>query len=555
LNRRRFLEYLTVGTIAVFATAASLWYYFGGKRSSTTSAADVVFTGGTIHLDTNVTTSVLAVTNGRVIATGGEAETSVGPNTRRVDLKGAHVFPGFQDSHLHLLEGSYVSTQLNLVGADTMSKIAERVSAYAAEHPNVSWIIGFGWYLTSGDTPSGVALDGVTSGRPMALGDLLGHNLLVNSAAMAQAGISDSTPDPAGGKIVRDPKTAKATGLLMEAAVGLVSEVMMKDLSDQEIAGGLEPALQAFAKLGFTGVNEVLGAPGLRMARPWLYTQLEKQGKLPLRIHYYVPIFSFEDIDAAVSFKDRYDAELVHFAGGKIWADGAMGSAEAWTSFPHINDPRNFGMHYFTPEQLQAMVARAEELHLPLQFHTNGDAAIEAALKALEFVVEKQTGLSAQHTLVHIGFVTAEQRRRIKQLGLVCSVQPAFWAADPTLKIAAYGTERWAEAYNFRALIDAGITLAMGSDWPVSPTADPRNVMGTGTLPPHGQSALTIAEIAKGYTEGSAQSVKRSDLGQLKPGFAADLVVLDQNPLQVTNENLGKIQVLETWVAGRRTMH
>jgi len=340
----------------------------------------------------------------------------------------------------------------------------------------------------------------------------------------------------------------------MEAAVGLVSEVMMKDLTDEEIAGGLEPALQAFAKLGFTGVSEVLGAPGLRMARPWLYAQLEKQGKLPLRIHYYVPIFSFEDIDAAVSFKDRYDAELVHFAGGKIWVDGAMGSAEAWTSFPHINDPRDFGMHYFTPEQLQAMVARAEELHLPLQFHTNGDAAIEAALKALEFVVEKQTGLNAQHTLVHIGFVTAEQRLRIKQLGLVCSVQPAFWAADATLKIAAYGTERWAEAYNFRALIDAGITLAMGSDWPVSPTADPRNVMGTGTLPPHGQSALTIAEIVKGYTEGSAQSVKRSDLGQLKPGFAADLVVLDQNPLQVTNENLGKIQVLETWVAGRRTM-
>lgn len=540
--------------IAVFAAVASIWYYFGGKRGSTPGAADVVFTRGTIHLDTKVTTSALAVANGRVIATGDEAEILVGPNTRRVDLKGAHVFPGFHDSHLHLLQGSFVSTQLNLVGADTMSKIAERVSAYAAEHPNVSWIIGFGWYLTSGDTPSGVALDAVTGGRPMALGDLLGHNLLVNSAALTQAGISDSTPDPVGGKIARDPKTGKATGLLMEAAVGLVSEVMMKELTDQQAAGGLEPALQAFAKLGFTGVNEVLGAPGLRMARPWLYTQLEKQGKLPLRIHYYVPIFSLEDVDAASSFKDRYDTELAHFVGGKIWVDGAMGSAEAWTSFPHINDSRNFGMHYFAPEQLQAIVARAEELHFPLQFHTNGDAAVEAALKALESVVEKQTGLSGQHTLVHMGFVTAEQRRRINQLGLICSVQPAFWAADPTLKIAAYGAERWAEAYNFRALIDAGISLAMGSDWPVSPTADPRNVMRTGTLPPYGQGALTIAEIVKGYTEGSAQSVKRTDLGQLKPGFAADLVVLDQNPLQVTNENLEKIQILETWVAGRRTM-
>jgi len=513
--------------------------------------ADTLFTGGTIYLDVETTASALAVKDGLVVAVGNKAENLAGPETNRIDMNGAYVFPGFHDNHTHLLGGSFVSTQLYFNEPCTMSEIVAKTQKYIEANPGKSWVVGFGWRLRPDEKASGVALDAIASETPIMLTDASGHSALVNSTALERAGIAIDTPNPQGGEIVRDPDTGEPTGHLKENAMVLISSVMMPDLSDQEMAAPLPATFQLFTQSGITGISEILGAPGMDLTRPWLFSQLERKGQLPLRIHYYVPIFSFNDLERAVSLGDRYDSQLVRLAGGKIWVDGAMGSAEAWTSFPHVQDSNSFGTHYLSAKQLQRLIAKAEALRLPLKFHVNGDAATESVLKALESVVRDNGELNVQHSLEHLGFVNEDQLRRIEQLELVASIQPGFWGGNHALPIHVYGAKRFAEAYDYHALEKAGVPLAIGSDWPVTPTPDVLGILRVGTAPRE-KGSLRIETIIRGFTEGSARSVGRPDLGQLHVGFAADMVIFDRNPLKVKTEEINDLKVVEVWVAGVR---
>ncbi len=324
----------------------------GPTSESQKGVADVLLTGGTIHLDVDSTTQVLAIQGGAVIAVGGEAEKLRVPTTKTVDLKGAHVFSGFHDNHTHILPGSFAATQLNLAGADTMDKILEALRNYLISNPGTSWVNGFGWRLGPDEHSSGIALDEFTGDRPTVLTDASGHSALVNSAALRRAGISAQTPDIQGGEIMRDPETGEPTGLLKELAMSLVFDVMMPEITDRRVGAGLENILQLFAANGLTSISDILGIPGVEMARPWLFTQLEKEGKLPLRVHYFIPIFSPADVEQAASLGERFDTELVRFSGGKIWVDGAMGSADAWVSFPR-NDEIFLDMGISDPLELE----------------------------------------------------------------------------------------------------------------------------------------------------------------------------------------------------------
>jgi predicted amidohydrolase YtcJ len=523
--------------------------------------AEWVFSGGTVHLDVERTTDAFAVTGGVIVATGQEALDRVGKQTEAVDLAGSHVLAGMQDAHVHLLAGSFAFDRLLLLGTPSMSAMADAVADYAAENPSEPWIVGYGWLGELIDDPSGAEIDAVLPDRPVLLISSSGHAAIVNQKALELAGITAATPDPAGGTIARDPETGEPTGYLLEAAISLVSEVVIAEYDDATLSSGLVGRIDAFVSGGLTGVSEILAVPGIDLGRPQIYADLEASGELDMRVTYYMPIFAPEDVDVAESVRGMYDGDLVRFGGGKIWVDGSMGTVEAWITEPYNEQDEqgnwvptdSYGSHYFEPEVLAGIVSDADQRGIPLKFHANGDAAVDAALDALEAASSANGGLSQQNVIEHAVLLSDVDRSRIVALGLVASVQPTHYLASSLGDTAAaLGDARFANAYDFRAFEDAGIPVALGTDWPVWPNPEPllTSWSAATTNPDNG---LTVQEALRGYTEGSAQAIGRGDeLGRLDVGYLADFVVLGGDPLGGTTDDLVDLPIEQVWVAGRQ---
>jgi len=522
-----------------------------GCKNESVDPAEKVFQGGTIYLDASNSVDTIAVTDGVVVATGADVEPLVGETTEIIDLHGAFAYPGFTDAHVHGLPGSFVLERLLLVGVASMDTIKSELADYAIEEPSEPWLIGYGWLSGTLDEPSGLALDEVVSDRPVLLVNSSRHAALVNSNAMELAGITADTPDPPGGEIVRDPVSGEPTGLLLEEALALVSEVATSEYDDDTYAEGIVDTLADFVASGLTGIAEVMASPGFDLARPWIYSELEEAGKLPMRVHYYVPIFSVEDVAASVEYRQLYDMELVRFSGGKVWVDGSMGSGTSWVTEPHVDDPSNFGMHYFELDALAEVVREAETHGVPIKFHVNGDAAIDLALDALEMVEAERGGLDNQYVFDHVVLPYEGNRQRMAALGVVASLQPIHGMTALLSDTAtAWGTERFAYAYDSAAFVEAGVDIAMGTDWPVWPTTDVAvSLWGARNAP--ADHALRIEDAIEGYTAGSARSVGREhNLGLLDPGYLADIVVFDRDLGGVPSAQLSEASVTAVYIAG-----
>jgi predicted amidohydrolase YtcJ len=546
-SRRQFLQ-----ASAATAAGAILPSLLTGcaQGASSSGPADLLLENATFHLDADRSSGgSLAIRDGVVMAVGPDAEAAAGPHTRRVDLADRlnngvppHVFPGLHDSHMHLLDGAFLETQYLFRAADSQEHLEAELQAYLAtfdlNHAPDAWVVAMGWRYTG---PSGVALDAITGRHPVFLVDASGHSALVNTLALQAASVTDSTPAPTGGELMKDPQ-GHLTGWLREAAMGLVAPFMIRSFDDAHLGLDLPAVLAGCARLGLTGANEMLGSPGMPIPRPWIFTQLEREGELPMRIHYAVPIFEYEDLANTVLplwTGPEYNTRMVRCIAGKLWVDGAMGNASSWTWDSHIDpdtgQPTD-GIHYFEQGDLDQIVAEAERNGLPLHFHVNGDKAMDSALQSLEKAAGSQNGrLRSRHTLIHLGFLDPAIRRRMAALAVIGAIQPSFWGSPSQIAINIYGPDRMNHAYDFGAVIDAGVTLSLGTDWPVVSTLRPFDVLKNGLAANGVRRALTMPEMIRGYTAGSAATAGRRDLGQLDAGFAADLVVFNRNPLDLTD--------------------
>ncbi|MDP6933443.1 MAG: amidohydrolase family protein, partial [Myxococcota bacterium] len=270
--------------------------------------ADLVFEGGTIYISATETTSHLALANGVVVAIGADASLRVDQDTTVLDLEDHVVVPGLHDNHVHLLAGSFVLDRLVLLGRSSMDSILSGLSEYLEDAPDEPWLVGYGWVSSEVEEPNGLAIDALVSDRPVLLADNTGHTALVNSAGLERAGIDADTPDPVGGEIVRD-ENGDPTGYLKEAALGLVSEVALADFEDNLLSSGLVDSLDTFVQGGVTSVSEILASPGFDLGRPWIYQALDEEGLLKIRVHYYLPVFSEEDVGSIASVGEQYDSE------------------------------------------------------------------------------------------------------------------------------------------------------------------------------------------------------------------------------------------------------
>lgn len=515
-----------------------------------TTAAEQLYTGASFHLGDGAVVDAIAASQGVVLAVGDDARALVGDDTETIDLGGAHAWPGFHDSHVHLLAGSFAFDRLLLLGVSSMDLLVSKVEDYAATAPDEPWIVGYGWFTETLDGANGVALDAVLPDRPALLVESSGHAALVNSAAMERCGIGMDTPDPEGGTIVRDEATGAPTGLLFETALGLCSTPALADYSDELLATGLVAAMEDFSDGGVTSVSEILATPGIDMSRPWIYRQLEADGLLPLRVFWYAPVFALADLDG-LEAAGADDTERVRFAGGKIWVDGSMGTGQAWVSEAHADDPDDFGQDFFPTEDLFLAVERAEELGIPLKLHVNGDAAVAAALDAFEAVAAANGGLRQPHVLDHAVLIAPDDLARFVELGLPASVQPAHYLGAQLGDVAdQWGAERFDLAYDFAGIADAGIVLAMGTDWPVWPTADALVSIWAGTKADAG-SELSVAAGIAGYTTGSAAAVGAQEwLGALLPGQVLDFVVTAEDLTAIDPDELTDVRITAVYIGG-----
>lgn len=518
----------------------------------------VIYTGNGLNEGTPETVSAMAIREGAVVTTGSDDEVRrlAGSRTRFVDLDSVHsgavVFPGFNDAHTHLGDGGRTRLNVDLTGVKSLTVMLEKVREFAKTAPQGHWLTGGNWDHTlwaNKTLPTRKDLDTVTVGHPAFLGRIDGHIAVANSAALAAAGITASTKPPQGGAIDLDAQ-GQPTGILRESAQGLVEKVIPPPSPEERMRGDLL-AIQDALEHGLTSVQDF---------SEWddflVFEGLEKQGRLHLRISEWLPFK--ESVDELKTMRAHHPADdpLLHTGMLKGFMDGSLGSRTAALKEPYADEPGNRGLPQYTQDELNRMAAARAKEGFQLGFHAIGD---EAAAMALEAFGQPGVPTNARNRIEHAQVVDPKDIARFKALGVIASMQPNHLLTDMNWAEERLGKQRAAYSYVWKAFLDAGVPLAFGTDYPVEPITPFRglyaavtrkNEAGTKTYFP--ENRLTRGQALYAYTQGSAYAeFAEKRKGRLAPGFEADFVVLDRDPMKVPEREILKTQVKQTWVGGK----
>jgi predicted amidohydrolase YtcJ len=469
-----------------------------------------------------------------------------------IDAGGGFVMPGFHDAHAHPFSAGEAAEELAVHGA-SIRAIQATVSGYAASHPRDRWILGRGWVSARFRSwPTARDLDAAEASRPVVLTDTSGHNVWANSAALAAAGVTESTPDPPGGKI------AHPLGVLLDAAQLLVTKVE-PPLDDAAILRFIESADAQRLAMGITSTAES-GTEGLRVAEA--YARLDREGRLATRVFLWAPLGGSDaDFRRWTDFAASLPREgKVHVAAFKGFADGTMVAHTAAMLEPYADSPETRGSLYYGQALLDRQVLRANRAGYPVAIHAIGDRALRQALDAFE-----HSKTSLRHHLVnrieHATVIDPADVPRFAALGVAASVQPAWLSSYPSAASFVYAERipapRHATIYPWRALADAGTLLLFGSDYPSSPVLDPIVGIHAATTRRFGNGETFVPDQVLGpdsalraYTSTAPEALGwGSRLGKLAPGYDADILILDHDP-RAGAGSLAEDPVRRLWVGG-----
>ena len=495
--------------------------------------------------------------SGRIVATGDAAILEQHADAERIDGAGRTVLPGLIDAHAHILNYGLLQSQLNLFGSPTLEDATSRIETYAQDRPHARWILGRGWNQVLWpvkEFPRAADIDAVVEDRPVWLRRVDGHAGWANSAAMTLAGISDDTPDPVGGKIIRDAD-GHATGVFIDKAMGLIQRhVPRPDKDDMRTA--IRAATEALLSEGITSVHDA----GIGIENAEVYMSMADDGELGLRI-YAMTAGADEVLDAIGSPIRGYGDDRLDIAAVKLYSDGALGSRGAAMIEPYSDDAENRGLPFWTQSELDAMVAKANGMGFQVGVHAIGDLGNRMALDAFE---KSQDGKPSplRNRIEHSQIVALEDIARFAELGIVASMQATHATSDKNMAEDRIGPERILGGYAWRRMLDAGVVLANGSDFPVELSNPFHGLYATVTRqgrdgdPPGGwypDQALTRAEALHSFTLAAAWAAHQENrLGSLEPGKWADFIILDRDYFSVPASEIDDIVVLETWLAGKR---
>ncbi len=536
--------------------------------------ADLVFTRGPVlTLDpARSRATSLAVTGDRITAVGhDEVRELIGPGTEVVDLTGKLLLPGFQDSHIHAVGGGTELAECDLTGSTDVTEYLARIREYAEAHPDREWITGGGWSMESfeGGMPTRELLDAAVPDRPVLLANRDHHGAWANSRALELAGLTADTPDPADGRIERDPD-GTPNGMLQEGATALVSRLVPDRTAEDRLAGLLR-AQRLLHSLGITGWQDALLGSFNGMSDPSdAYLTAAKDGSLTARVTgalWWDRERGSEQIAELVDRREQLTSGRFRATSVKIMQDGIAENFTAAMLTPYLDGcgcaTGNTGLSFVDPVALRGHVAALDALGFQVHFHALGDRAVREALDAIEAAIAANGRRGNRHHLAHLQVVHPDDLPRFAALGAIANIQPLWAAHEPQmddLTIPFLGPERASWQYPFASLLRAGATLAAGSDWPVS---SPNPIEGIHVAvnrrdPEAGddrvfypEERLDLLSALTAYTAGTAHVNGLDDAGSLMPGHLADLVVLDRDVLAAPADEIAEARVERTYVGGR----
>ena len=516
---------------------------------------DLVLTGATDLCGRGAApASTIEVRDGRIQAVGdARAADAAGPGATRRDLAGRTVIPAFHDAHAHIWKmGHLLTTMLDLRGVESIEALVARVADFSARRPIGTWLLGRGFneaVMTEGRMPTRSDLDRAAPDRPVVLTRTCGHIYATNSVALARAGITTATTAPVGGDIDRGDD-GEPTGVLRETAMGLMLRAMPPP-TDVDYERMITAALTHQLSLGITmsaccGVDpQLLG----------VYRAMDAGGRLPARMNV-MPFRRVDGVPAPLPLPELHRSDMLHVDTVKFLADGGLSGATAALSVPYRHaDTR--GVLRFDREELAALCRESQDAGWRIATHAIGDVAIEQVLDIYESLAPAPRGL--RHRIEHFGLPSAAQLARAAQLGVIAVPQSIF-LYELGRNFRDYLPEALTpRCYPLRAMLDAGVTVALSSDAPVVENDNPlagmtaailRQDRSGRTLLP--EQALTAAEALDAYTRGAAVAVSLEDrLGTIAKGRWADLAVLSGNPLTTPPDVLSALSVEMTLLAGQ----
>jgi predicted amidohydrolase YtcJ len=459
----------------------------------------------------------LATHGGRIVALGPDAEVArlIGPRTRVVELDGRAVAAALTDGHAHLSGLGLAMARADLRGCPSPEACAEKAKSVAG-----AWALGRGWdqnRFADRTFPTHEALDRVLGERPAWLTRIDGHAGWANQAALSRAGVTAATPDPPGGRIVRDAR-GNPTGVFVDGAMGLVTRAIPAPTAD-ELERSILRAQDAVLAEGLTEIHEM----GIDQSTLDVYRRLDGAGKLRVRVRVFVSGELASSLLARPAPPRRPDA-MLEVVGVKLYADGALGSRGAALLQPYSDDAKNRGLTLTSDAELERAAAAATGHGWQIAVHAIGDRANRAVLDAFQ---RAHVQPADRFRIEHAQVIALDDIPRFARLGVIASMQPTHATSDMAWAEARVGKERLRGAYAWRRLLDAGATLSFGSDFPVE---EPSLVAGLRAAVERGHwtmdQALTLDEALRAFSQGAAfASFEEAWRGRAAAGQAADLTV------------------------------
>ena len=532
-------------------------------------SADLVLTNGRIYTVDNArpVVSALAVRDGRVLFVGSDAEAKVlvRPSTRVVDLHGAAVYPGFTDAHAHLLGLGVMLRRVNLAGATSYDEVISRVQAWAKNVKPGEWILGRGWDQNRWavkEFPTQNALSRAFPNNPVVLTRIDGHALLANARAMQLARVTPNTQGPAGGRVIRDAAGAPA-GVFVDNAQSLITRAIPA-ATRAETRAAILAAITEANRWGLTGVHD----PGENAETISIFEELAKAGNYSLRN--YVMISDPGDPNSTATQRNPYiqrgpqsalyDAHL-WIRAIKLYADGALGSRGAALLAPYSDEPTNSGLLVSRPEHIEAWAEAALQRGFQVNVHAIGDRGNRIVLDAFETALRKYPKADHRFRIEHAQVLSAQDIPRFVQLGVIPSMQATHQTSDMRWAESRVGPERIRGAYAWRSLLNTGVVIPNGTDFPVEEVnplltfhaavtrEDATNSPAGGWYP---EQRMTREEALQSMTIWPAYAgFQEKILGSLTPGKYADFVVLDRDIMRVPDTEILGARVISTWIGGR----
>lgn len=506
--------------------------------------SDAVFTGDGL----SPFKGGVAIADGKIVACGDDLHLApfIGPDTDVREFGDRLIMPGIIDSHTHFAQGAMTTDPdfcVNLIDCTSFEQVMERIQAFAESHPDNEWLVGvqaiqFQWEVP--EMPSAKMIDAYISDRPVFLSQVDMHTFSANTCAIEKVGVTRDTPDPVGGKILKD-ENGDPTGVFSNNAGAL--------FMDEVYNPPLERARESFAKTAQRAVSYGITSVGavnptfVSLEDPYrVFADMNRAGEFPLRVFMYTDLFEVEtmtldEIRAKYDFPDT----TIEWNGFKQFIDGVCSDHTAWMLDDYSNAPGNAGEPAEDPERVRAAVLRACEWGVLTRIHAIGDRSVRYVLDCFEEAERLYGKQGLRHCMEHDETVQPEDLPRFAQLGISACMQPWHMLLDmgDLAKDDAVGPERAALSWPIRSLMASGANVSLGSDFPVVGIEPMEEVYGAvyrmledgsnpeGWFP---EERITMAEALRAYTYGSAYAMGVEDrLGTLAVGKEADVCVLSRN--------------------------